>query len=86
MDALDVFGKYVRSTHMKDGCFPTDGYNLGEEVPLGQGKANFPEIIRKLKALGYTGAYCIEREIEGQEQINDILEGKTYLEGIYNSL
>lgn len=86
VDALDVFGKYVRSTHMKDGLFPTDGYDLGEEMPLGQGKANFPEIIRKLKALNYTGAYCIEREIEGDEQIKDILEGKAYLEGIYNSL
>ena len=86
VDALDVFGKYVRSTHMKDGCFPTDGYNLGEEVPLGQGKANFAEIFRKLKALGYIGAYCIEREISGDEQIKDILEGKAYLEGVYNSL
>ena len=55
VDALDVFGKYVRDMHGKDGFYPTDGKNLGEEVPVGEGKVNFPALIAKLKELGYDG-------------------------------
>jgi len=29
VDALDVFGGYVRNTHAKDGLYPTDGAHLG---------------------------------------------------------
>ncbi len=63
VDALDVFGQYVMDVHIKDGLFPTDGWKLGVEVPVGEGKADFPRVIAKLKALGYDGALTIEREI-----------------------
>jgi sugar phosphate isomerase/epimerase len=33
---------------------------------------NFPALIAKLKALGYTGSLTIEREISGEQQIADI--------------
>jgi len=82
VDALDVFGKYVRNTHMKDGFYPTDGMHLGKEVPIGQGKADFPAVIAKLKALGYAGPLNIEREISGEQQIKDILAAKAYLEAL----
>ena len=72
VDAIDVFGQYVRDTHVKDGLFPTDGLELGPEVPLGEGKANLPVIVEKLKACGYDGALTIEREISGPQQIADI--------------
>ena len=80
VDALDVFGKYVRNTHMKDGCYPTDGRHLGRETPLGEGKVDFPALIAKLKALGYTGPLTIEREISGEQQLHDILAAKAMLE------
>ncbi len=80
VDALDVFGKFVRGVHAKDGLYPTDGQNLGEEVPIGQGKVDFPALIDRLKELGYSGALTIEREISGPEQIKDILEAKAFLE------
>ena len=66
--------------HIKDGLFPTDGWKLGEEVPVGEGKADFPRIIEKLKALGYDGALTIEREIDGEKQIEDIVTAKALLE------
>lgn len=72
VDALDVFGHYVRDVHAKDGLYPTDGNNLGQETPLGQGKVNFPVFIPKLKSLGYEGALTIEREISGPQQEADI--------------
>ncbi len=82
LDALDVFGEYVREMHAKDGCYPTDGKNLGKETPIGQGKVDFPKIIKKLKDIGYTGAVTIEREISGEEQLKDIIAAKKYLEGL----
>jgi len=77
-----VFGKYVRGLHAKDGLFPTDPKELGKEVPIGQGKVDFPSIIRRLKELNYTGAITIEREISGPQQIADIKKAKTYLESL----
>jgi L-ribulose-5-phosphate 3-epimerase len=72
VDALDVFGQYVRGVHAKDGEYPTGGRQLGVEKPLGEGRVNFPVLIPKLKGLGYTSALTIEREISGPKQIADI--------------
>ncbi len=80
IDALDVFGKYVRDIHAKDGCYPTDGKNLGRETPLGEGKVNIPAFIKKLKETGYDGTLIIEREISGEKQISDIIAAKKLLE------
>jgi len=80
VDALDTIGKYVRDVHAKDCLYPTDGYKLGEEVPLGEGKVNFPIFIAKLKELGYDGVLTIEREISGDRQTKDIIAGKALLE------
>ncbi|MEM1506644.1 MAG: sugar phosphate isomerase/epimerase family protein [Candidatus Bathyarchaeia archaeon] len=82
VDALDILGKYVRGVHAKDGEYPTNGRELGKEKPLGEGRVNFPSLISKLKALGYNGAITIEREIQGPQQIEDILRAKKILEGL----
>ena len=79
VDALDVFGKYVRGVHCKDGLYPTNGRELGKEVKIGSGKANLREVIRKLHKLGYAGTLTIEREIEGAQQDADILEARELL-------
>lgn len=73
IDALDVIGQYVRGVHAKDGMYPTNGYELGKEMPLGQGRVNFPAFIQKLKEVGYDGALTIEREISGEQQQKDVL-------------
>lgn len=82
VDALDIFGEYVRGVHAKDGEYPTNGKYLGEEKAIGEGRVNFEALISKLKKLGYTGALTIEREISGEQQIKDILRGKKFLEEI----
>ena len=82
VDALDVIGPYVRNLHVKDGVFPVDGRYLGKQVPVGEGKVDFPEIIRKLRALNFSGEMIIEREISGEQQIADIKKAKAYLENI----
>jgi len=79
LDALDVFGQHVRNLHAKDGCYPTNGHNLGHEVAIGKGKVDFPKILRKLHELGFTGQIVIEREISGAQQAKDIQKSITYL-------
>jgi L-ribulose-5-phosphate 3-epimerase len=82
VDALDVFGEYVRNIHGKDGRYPTDGMHLGIETPIGEGKVNYPDFISKLKEIGYNGPITIEREISGEEQIADIKKAKILLESL----
>jgi sugar phosphate isomerase/epimerase len=86
VDALDVFGGYVRGVHAKDGCYPTSGRYLGEEMPIGQGKVDFPRLLAGLKKLGYTGALTIEREISGEQQVKDIHMAIGYINKILQDL
>jgi L-ribulose-5-phosphate 3-epimerase len=83
--ALDVIGKYVRGLHAKDGLYPTDPKNLGEEVAIGKGKVDFPEVLRKLHKLQYTGPITIEREISGSRQEDDIRASIVYLQALIDS-
>lgn len=79
IDALEVFGRYVRNIHAKDGLYPTDPMQLGREVKVGAGRVRFPEFIRRLKAIGFAGEFIIEREITGAQQARDILATVKYL-------
>ena len=80
VDALDIIGDLVCDIHGKDGCYPTDGKNLGKETPLGKGMVNYERFVAKLKEIGYDKTITIEREISGEEQINDIRAAKKHLE------
>lgn len=80
VDAIELLGPYVQGIHAKDGLFPTNPRDLGEEVPIGKGKVDFPHIIERLKRLNYQGAVTIEREISGPQQVADVRESKNYLE------
>ena len=80
VDALDLLGPYVLGVHAKDGLYPTDPNRLGEEVPIGKGKVDFPRFIQRLKEVGYRGPITIEREISGPAQVEDIRASKAFLE------
>ncbi len=86
LDALKVFGKYVKNVHFKDGHYPTDGMNLGREVPLGEGDANIAAVVKKLDELGYEGPWIIEREITGDQQKADIAKARDLLREIEATL
>jgi len=86
VDALDVFGPYVRNLHAKDGRYPTDGHSLGAETKIGEGKVDFRALFTRLHDLGYNSYVTIEREIKGEQQLKDILESRTYLENIINEV
>jgi sugar phosphate isomerase/epimerase len=80
VDAIELLGPYVQGIHAKDGMWPTNPKQLGEEVAIGKGKVDFPHIIERLKQLNYRGAVTIEREISGPQQLEDVREAKMYLE------
>ena len=88
VDALEVFGKYVRNIHAKDGKYPTNGHDLGEETRIGEGKVNFRAFFEKLHELGYDSWVTIEREIQegSPEQIKDILDSREYMQNIINEV
>ena len=86
VDSLDVFGDYVRGVHAKDGLYPTNGRELGHEVKVGTGKANFPALLKGLKEHGFDGSLTIEREISGDQQLIDIRETQAYLQGLIDQL
>jgi sugar phosphate isomerase/epimerase len=72
VDSLEVYGRYVRAVHVKDGFYPCDGRRLGREVPPGEGLVCFPLFLKRLKEIGFSGELIIEREITGEQQANDI--------------
>ncbi len=79
IDALDVFGGHVRNVHAKDGMYPTDPMKLGREVKVGEGRVRFPEFVKRLGEVGFTGEFIIEREISGEQQKRDIADTVEYL-------
>ncbi len=80
LDAIEILGPYVQGIHAKDGLWPTNPRELGQEVPIGHGRVDFPRIIARLKAINYRGALTIEREISGPQQVEDVRAAKAYLE------
>lgn len=86
VDALDVFGKYVRNLHAKDGFYPTNGHELGHECRLGDGKVDFRGVLTKLHELGFDRYITIEREISGEQQAKDIEYAKNYLQNILDEI
>jgi sugar phosphate isomerase/epimerase len=82
VDAVDILGPHIRSIHAKDGRWPTDPSQLGEEVLIGKGLVDFRAVFTKLHRIGYTGAVTIERETSGPQQIEDVRNEKIYLEKI----
>ena len=87
VDSLDVYGKYVRGIHAKDGHYPTNGHDLGREVKIGEGRVDFKALFIRLHELGYDGCVTIEREVSSAAEENrDVLEARDYLRKIIDEV
>lgn len=64
VDSLKVLGNYLLGVHVKDGKYPTNGRELGIEVPIGEGDVNMPELLKTIESLGYEGPLTIEIELD----------------------
>ncbi|RYG65740.1 DUF559 domain-containing protein [bacterium] len=82
IEALDLLAPYIIGVHCKDGLWPTETDQLGEEVPFGEGQVNAKAWLEKLIATGYTGPLTIEREISGDAQKRDIAAAINLIEGV----
>jgi sugar phosphate isomerase/epimerase len=82
VDAIEILAPYIQGIHAKDGLWPTNPRQLGEEVPIGKGKVDFPRIMARLKELKYGGAVTIEREISGARQLEDVRTAIAYLQSL----
>lgn len=81
VDALEVIGPYIRNIHVKDGFYPTNGEELGEQVAVGQGKVDYPQLLAGLKTLDFKGEWIIEREgrVGEDEKNRDIVDTIDFL-------
>lgn len=86
VDAVKILGSYVQAVHAKDGKWPTNPNELGEEVIIGSGDVDFSAVLAGLRAVNYSGAISIERETSGPQQVADVKKEKIYLERIISQL
>jgi sugar phosphate isomerase/epimerase len=84
--ALGVLAPWVRGVHCKDGVWPKGPGQLGEERKLGEGEVGIERFLTKLKEIGYQGPLIIEREIPGEQQIEDFISGGRLLEEVKGKL
>ncbi len=79
VDAIYTLFPYIKSIHIKDALPPTDPYNIGKEVPFGEGFVDFEKVFKMLKERNYQGPLIIEREIPDGKQDEGIDETLRYL-------
>lgn len=61
--AVHTLAKYIVHTHAKDGFRVSEEDSTHYEVPLGQGRVDFPAYLKALESEGYKGFLTIEREV-----------------------
>ncbi len=96
VQAVHTLQKYIVHTHAKDGRRlyyrkPEEVYGLEEaemlaspsfiELPLGEGDVDFPNYLKALNEIGFTGFLTIEREV-GDDPEKDIGAAVRFLENL----
>ena len=79
VEGLRTLIPYVVHSHAKDSVLRPDG--TAEEVPLGTGMTNWPELHAIFKANDYPGFYAIEREV-GEDAMGDVRKAVEFLRGL----
>ncbi len=79
VQGLRILIPYVVHAHAKDAVLRRDGTR--EEVPLGTGMTNWPELHKIFRANGYKGFYAIEREC-GANAMEDVRKAVAFLRGL----
>ena len=82
IEALAALADWVKGVHCKDGSWPKGEGQLGAEMPLGEGEVGLERFLAKLNEVGYEGPITIEREVPGEQQMQDFLAGKKLLDGL----
>ena len=84
--AMDLLGPYISSVHCKDARYQRQpDQPWYEDAPLGQGDVDMEAFLRRLHALGYTGALTIEREYS-PDQAGDLEAALSLLRDLRGSI
>lgn len=85
--ALTLLGPLVKSVHCKDARWAArPGQEWGQEMPLGQGDVDMAMFLQTLKEIGYEGPLTIEREIAGEQQLQDIQKAVELLQSLVRTV
>jgi len=79
IEGLRTLIPYVVHVHAKDSVLRPDG--SGEEVPLGTGMANWPQLHAIFRENNYQGFYAIEREC-GEDAMGDVARAVKFLRSL----
>lgn len=79
VEGLRTLMPHVVHAHAKDSVMRRDG--TFDEVPLGTGMTNWPELHRIFMESGYDGYYAIEREC-GEDAVGDVRRAVDYLRAL----
>jgi len=72
IEAIKTLGPLIKHVHVKDGTASANpGVEWGAEVPFGKGEVGAMRFISALRAAGYKGPLCIEREA-GDQRLVDV--------------
>ncbi len=86
-DAMEMLVSRVFCMHAKDAVPAKFGEVKGTQTVVGEGRVDFPCLIRQLKDFGYEGDIVIEHELHGRQDRNaDIIKTKAYLEQIISEV
>lgn len=80
VDAVVTLNKYIKSMHAKDGMPPISSKKLGIETNIGEGHVDFKKVFKELNKIDFSGPVIIEREINSDDMLSQILKAKAYLE------
>ena len=86
-DAMELLVSRVLGMHAKDGVPAKFGEVKGRQVPIGEGRVNFRQLLTQLRDGGYAGDIYIEHEMaDCVDRNRDLLEAKAYLEGLVSEI
>ena len=82
-DAMELLGSRIFGMHAKDAIPAKFGETGGKQVPIGEGRVDFYNLLKQLFAAGYEGDIFIEHEIKNRpDRDADIRKSKAYLEAM----
>jgi sugar phosphate isomerase/epimerase len=76
--ALRLLAPWLKQCHLKDANRTRVPGTWGDEVPVGTGQVEWREFFAVLRAAGFTGYCCFEREA-GAQRIEDIRQGREFV-------
>ena len=80
VEALSLLRTRVGHVHVKDALWAKrPGVEWGMEVMPGDGDADIPQVISKLRASGYGGPLVIEREVQRAGGLGELKEAVGFL-------